>query len=1268
MALNALRTEMVTFTGTPGFEANGVTVGYRAEYTQRTGTEAKYNAIEGRTSDVASDANHKGQYYIQLGEQLYDGDLRLNNNDIDAFGRPARTWEYKGIEVGTYAKRELLRKEYTAEVTGKDLYDLLTKNTIDTYEFLISIDGETEENVLKSVANKLSDQYYFTQDNLLRTNTKAVGGTGNGVLTQVFVDPNEGANGKVYIAIINTYLAVAEADYNEKRDEADFTVWALTEYNNTGKLVKDKNDTKSLTVKGEDLDVKDVQDGDVVLVNVAEGEIKVISDPEVIDNTTIKVFKRGSWVNAEGTQYDYAHTAKYDDEVLDDYDDTNMKDTSYRIYLDQYGYLAGIEILEEPDQYVFLAGINGNNSNLSNETAKGRVIFLDGTSKVVDINMDKSADASEAKGTLKNKIDSVTNTWCKYSVDADGVYTLTEVADSKATFEHADGKTDKVGQSRNYDAAQAVAKKVDNRVNGLDLIHGTSGAYVYSGVNESLVTIDKKHVSLNGITNTSFQRVYGNDDTVYLTAETAVIQDNTGDKENAIIINGADARTVGVQNANLKAWNASAVIKNDNTYAARAVSTNSILGNKVSQGVYTLFKDNGYVLAAVVVGEDEGTTSQFAYITSGDVNEEAWGSSSDTRISGKGEYTWTRNVIINGEKTTLTEKNDTNPYLRQMNRGEWWEVRYNADGHVRKASRVDFAHTPGKFIDDIRLHMTSVETHDTVLMMHDLTDDVYGISAKGNTLQIDTRSGKVFGFAVKNDAPIILAQDSEIYRNGKPTGTFDLMDTIDDCGVGQNGLKKAVNALEANNAFSGYISAVFEGGVATSVVIWDRTHSKTEIGDGYHKEEGIVDVTYSGLTVTDIQWYNMNPAPTDEQLIEAIAADLEDQGYTVERIYDASGTVSFDVRKGNTVRTFTWTPSAKTKMIQISVNGSKVYIDATANTMAAVASAGNVKSADQGKWVKTVLNKVAGWTPVTPGTGLSLNEGDSFEFGYYKVTASTSAVSNSSAATNKGGDSTVSAPATADAVQYVKANAMNINFELTLTVATTGVVEVNTTHGTITDGATMPSGKSIGDKHNVTVALTADDVKAEPTVTLSLTDRTGKTVTVGGTSYDLEGTDTFAVLAQKVGVVIGQTGTYVKDVTDDDYQLYSGAANLIEDGHEYEFGYYKVTMPTTGVAVAGVTFTVTDSAAEKFVKKDGTFDLTITMSGTEDGTGNTKAEFTVANATMPNGTVTATSGTGGSAAVSGGNKLTVNATDSAENTSVFTVTVTVTGAGDVTFS
>ena len=143
MALNALKSEMVTFTGTPGFEANGVTVGYRAEYTSRTSTEAKYHAIEGRTSDVASDANHKGQYYIQLGEELYDGDLRLNNRATDDFGRPSRYWEYDGKAIGTYMKKELVRAEYTKKVTGDTLYDLLTRNTVINYDVDVFIDGET---------------------------------------------------------------------------------------------------------------------------------------------------------------------------------------------------------------------------------------------------------------------------------------------------------------------------------------------------------------------------------------------------------------------------------------------------------------------------------------------------------------------------------------------------------------------------------------------------------------------------------------------------------------------------------------------------------------------------------------------------------------------------------------------------------------------------------------------------------------------------------------------------------------------------------------------------------------------------------------------------------------------------------------------------------------------------------------------------------------------------------------------------------------------
>ena len=38
--------------------------------------------------------------------------------------------------------------------------------------------------------------------------------------------------------------------------------------------------------------------------------------------------------------------------------------------------------------------------------------------------------------------------------------------------------------------------------------------------------------------------------------------------------------------------------------------------NDVSNGVYTLFSDKGYVIAAVVVGEDGGASSNYVYVTS----------------------------------------------------------------------------------------------------------------------------------------------------------------------------------------------------------------------------------------------------------------------------------------------------------------------------------------------------------------------------------------------------------------------------------------------------------------------------------------------------------------------------------------------------------------------------------------------------------------------------------------------------------------------------
>lgn len=103
-----------------------------------------------------------------------------------------------------------------------------------------------------------------------------------------------------------------------------------------------------LTVSGEDFAIEEVKEDDIVLVHVAEGEIKEIMEPEVLSEVEITAFKNGSWITVDGEQYDYNDAIQYDDDVLDDYDDTNMKDTTYNVYLDAYGYASAWRLLRSP--------------------------------------------------------------------------------------------------------------------------------------------------------------------------------------------------------------------------------------------------------------------------------------------------------------------------------------------------------------------------------------------------------------------------------------------------------------------------------------------------------------------------------------------------------------------------------------------------------------------------------------------------------------------------------------------------------------------------------------------------------------------------------------------------------------------------------------------------------------------------------------------------------------------------------------------------------
>ena len=829
-AFNTLKATMVDYEQKITTTINGV------EVVISQGNEKPVTWSESRSND----GNIKDDGFVQFAEEFFP--KLEKTTDRDAFGRPSRTWDYKGDAIGTYVNHDLLVESYTTKVTGKDLYTLLGKNAIEDYDVSVYVDGETEKDVLGGA--------YFTDKNMIKTNTEGVGATGNGVLTEVYLDSDAK---EITVAIINTYLAIADDDYNEKKDQVSYEVWGLDEAVK-GAFVKNTDEKSTLTVSGEDFAIEDVVDGDIVRVTVADGEIQTIDAVEVLEETTITRFSKNKSVTAEGEEYKYASAAMYDDEVLDQYDADNMKEQTYNVYLDQYGYLLGIEIVDKVSQYLFVTGMNGGNDNLANKKGSANVILLDGTMATVDVNLAKSNVNESA----------LANTWCKYSVDKNDVYTLTVV---KSTG--FDSEKDKAGQSK-------------MQTNDTATVGYTK-------------TLDKKNTTLSGEGDLSV--VYGNESSVYMTVSTTEI--NT-------------TRPGGL-----------AIVVDD---------------------VYTLFNDDGYVIAAIVVGEDDGTSSNFAYVTSktgkNGLNMEEFDSTTE-------DYTWTRNVIINGEEVEIKEVTDTNPEIATMEQNEWYEVKYFADGTVRGVTKLNFASSANdkyeeniENIEDALNGRGNYGSFDTVLLFDDMTNAPYSLSCKGNTF-FATSSVKS-GFAVAPDAKIVLVQDKKVDSSKDVT----LMADVQAFDNGVDGIEKAFKRMNDNSNFKGYISAVFEDGIATSVVIYDKTATVVEDGGIDQNANYVTKATVDEDTLT----VTVKALPTAKDKTAAVISALKAAGYTdIEvkageaRAYKDGAWYTFTVNVKNAYKVTLTDNGAATfgpalymvagDKVTVTLHGTSAYIFSTSNTM-----------------------------------------------------------------------------------------------------------------------------------------------------------------------------------------------------------------------------------------------------------------------------------------------------------------------------------------------
>ena len=754
-AFNTLNATMVEYTNQTIVIANG---------TVKTDKVAKDMENNARTETIKDDNK------MQFAEKYFTN--LEKEPTTDDFGRPANKWTYKNTDIGTYVDYSLMVAEYTDSVSGKEVYNKLGKTAVEKYDLTATIDGNDAKDVLTTIA---------------KDNKNDVEGTNTGVLTQVFVNDDEK---EAAVVEINTYLGIANGDYSAKKDEVSFDVYGLKKTNKVYEKAKD-----SVTIS-------------------VSGEVQTFVPAEVVKDTEITSFKLNKNVTAGGTKYSFNAAAYYDKDVLNQYTDgsvTNLKDTTYNIYLDTYGNLIGLEEVDAVDNYVFIAGADANTSHLSTKTTDANAIFLDGTSKIIEV--------SKTKGIGKDVDGALVNKWCTYTVDKNGVYTLKEIpeAEDSYTTTNASGET--------------VFKLTSEPGKTVKVAQ-------YHDETDSVEKIDKKNVSLVGNNSTdgktAFKYVYGKADSIYLSVNTDKVAVKDADDE--VVITDVDSVTTGVKNASIETSLIAAVREDAD---ANKITNATTAKAHTSYGVYTLYKNNGYVIAAVVIGDDAASTKNLVYVNSDKVELESYDKTAD-------EWTWTRKAIsAQGKEIELTEKGDSLSHIGKtdMLEGNWYQVKYDAKGNVVDTALASAKLTAGtEYIKTFKAIGNAIDKEDTVLLERgDIQKDKV-LSLKGSTLFDATEGTR--GVAVDDETNIVFIQTND----NKETTSIE---------TGVKALESALKNLNENATSPKYdyqFSAIIENGIATTVVIKDNVEigytSNGNVGSGKLESTALTKAADGKLTAS----------------------------------------------------------------------------------------------------------------------------------------------------------------------------------------------------------------------------------------------------------------------------------------------------------------------------------------------------------------------------------------------------------------------------------
>ena len=436
MALNALEADVVDTDGNGGTTIKG-------EGFEITTGSAKYAKVENTKFDYRKDVKASEDKVQQLVEKLFDKDV-TKESENDKLGRPATKWTYKDTKTKDISVADKADAVYAGKDFDKDVIKDLTdddKTIVASYYNGAKIDDTTARE-------------YYTK--LYKT---------KGITVELYDDDD-----KITVVILEAYAAqikdiktddddkvtkvdveVFEASYGIKDSSVVLTIDADDDEDAYDVIKGYKEDDVFALYLKPAWDAKDANMDKVVLaaedVEAVEGKVTAKS----ADN-----YYNG-WIKIDGTKYDFAN--EYSQVAI------SVKDEGTYYIHNGYVLHSDKDANKSDDEYLFVVRTGKDVDTFGAETYYAEVVFTDGTSKTVELDISKAKFEALTQGAYS----------FTYDKDDDN-YELTAKATTGVKADIEKGKTalGKVGTANGKTVYVAIDTK-DNKGEKFD------SAKVYTG-------------------------------------------------------------------------------------------------------------------------------------------------------------------------------------------------------------------------------------------------------------------------------------------------------------------------------------------------------------------------------------------------------------------------------------------------------------------------------------------------------------------------------------------------------------------------------------------------------------------------------------------------------------------------------------------------------------------------------------------------------------------------------------------------------------------